>query len=193
MKLRSFYVVHGTLDCMPSSADLLGSIRPPVPGLELEFQNPGDMLGSFGPAAAAAAQSLKTLNEEWGYFRLTGAAAWAISMRRVRRGETAFHWNDDKWEAGLRTLGGPYCEDVIQHLRNTCQSINLMPVPWFPKKLFATRSTLGPSRLARVCEQLCGHLARATDGMIQVFQEGFFTADGESLLPHAPQHRLKTK
>ena len=46
--------------------------------------------------------------------------------------------------------------------------------------------------MATICEQLSGFLARTNDGLIQVYQEGFFSAQGESLLPFCPRHRLKT-
>jgi hypothetical protein len=77
----------------------------------------------------------------------------------------------------------PNCEDVIQHLRKTRQTVYITP----------TNTTLGSTRLARVCEQLCGYLAVATDGLIHVYQEGFFNLEGESLHPYRPQHRLKTR
>ncbi len=80
-------------------------------------------------------------------------------------------------------LDEPHRDLVISHIRRTQHVIHLVPTPVLE---------LGPSKLARMCEQLCGCLARTNEGLIQVFQEGFFSAQGESLLPYCPRHRLKT-
>jgi hypothetical protein len=79
-------------------------------------------------------------------------------------------------------LKGPHSEFVYNHLRQVTQSVTITPL-----------ANLGAVKLARVCEQICGQLAESTDGLIHVFQEGFFNRDGESLLPCNPKHRLKTK
>jgi hypothetical protein len=165
MKLRMWYAVHGANDASPSPAGVLNSVRPKVPGLELDFE---------------------TTDGQWkdGCLRLPDVSIPVILLRRVLRGEETFLWDREGWEAGLRAWAGPMpnCEDVIQHLRKTRQTVYITP----------TNTTLGSTRLARVCEQLCGYFARATDGLIHVFQEGFFNPEGESLHPYCPQHRLKT-
>ena len=77
----------------------------------------------------------------------------------------------------------PHRDYVLEHIHNTRQTVSLMPIS----------ALLGHSRLARICEQLCGYVARASEGLIHVYQEGFFSPEGESLWPHCPRHRLKTR
>jgi hypothetical protein len=80
-------------------------------------------------------------------------------------------------------LDEPHRDLIVSHIHRTQQVINLVPLAVIE---------LGPSKKARICEQLCGFLARTTEGLIQVYQEGFFGSDGESLLPYCPRHKLKT-
>lgn len=89
----------------------------------------------------------------------------------------------DRYEHWFHSLPDePHVEHVREHMRNVRQTIHITPVPVH----------LGAARLARICEQLCGFLARSGDGLIQVYQEGFFSADGASLFPCRAVHRLKT-
>lgn len=166
MKLRSWYAVHGTIDLSPSPSDMLDSIRPSVTGLTLEFD---------------------TVDGTWqkGGFYLAGEPRPTIQMSRVLPGAESFLWDREGWENGLRFAHGenPNYDYVIQCLRETRQTIWLTPVPY----------TLGQTKMARICEQLCGFLARTTKGVIHVFQEGIFSIDGESLHPYCPKHWLKTK
>jgi len=80
-------------------------------------------------------------------------------------------------------LDEPHRDLIVSHIRRTQQVVHLVPLAVIE---------LGPSRKARICEQLCGFLARTTEGLIHVYQEGFFSSDGESLLPYCPRHKLKT-
>ena len=75
--------------------------------------------------------------------------------------------NFRRWSMRGAMLDEPHRDLVISHIRDTQQVIHLVPTPVLE---------LGPSKLARMCEQLCGCLARTNEGLIQVFQEGFFGA-----------------
>ena len=164
MKIRCWYSVHGTIEASPTPSAMLASLRPRVDGLAYDFE-PHD--------------------ESWceGRFRLSDKTVPAIHVRRARAGDEGF---DDlaRLEKILSEMDDePHRDFVLAHIRRTCQSVHVIPLDF----------TLGMSKLARMCEQLCGYLARETEGLIQVFQEGFFSAEGESLLPHCPRHKLKTK
>jgi hypothetical protein len=166
MKLRMWYAVHGAIELSPSPAAMMDSLRPKIPELKLELMAP---------------------DGEWreDFLRLPKPVVPDILVRRARRGEDDFQLDRDGWVDELSAWGGPMpnLELVIAHLRKTQQSVFLTPIS---KKL-------GPAKMARACEQLCGYIARATDGLIHVYQEGFFSPEGESLHPYAPRHRLKTR
>lgn len=163
MKLREWYAVHSKTDATPSPATWLESVQPQVAGLMPDFE---------------------IHDGKWkeGSFRLESLAGPVVLASRVLPGEDAFLWDGSDWETGLRKWGEPNCDYVIQHVRNVKQTFFVTPIHF----------TLSPFRLARVCEQLCGYLARVTDGVIHVYQEGFFNSKGKSLLPCCPQHRLRT-
>jgi hypothetical protein len=165
MKLRFWYKVYRSTEGGPSPAAMLSSLRPRVDGLTHEFES------DF---------------EHWRgeCFRLAGSVAPVILVRRERCGDPGFLeelQNIEHWLSAM--LDEPHRDLVISHIRRAQQVIHLVPTPV---------RELGPSKLARMCEQLCGCLARTNEGLIQVFQEGFFSAQGESLLPYCPRHRLKT-
>jgi len=161
-----WYAVHGAIDVSPSPAAMLESVRPPVAGLVPEFE---------------------TRDGKWqaGRFRFPVETLAVILLTRALPGEDPFLWDRDGWETELKTWGGPMpnYDYTIQHLRKTRQSVYLTPVA----------GRLGTTKMARICEQLCGYLACATEGLIHVYQSGFFNPDGESLYPYCPQHRLKTR
>lgn len=105
-----------------------------------------------------------------------------VLVRRVDLHDESSLWFRDGWEAELGSWPGPNAEAVIEHLRARRQTVTLTPIG----------INFSPTKLARICEQVCGYLARATDGLIQVYQEGFFNTDGESIFPQNPKHKLKT-
>lgn len=165
MKLRFWYQVHGKRDVTLSPDAMLDSIRPRVTGLMYD----GRMLQNGG----------------WqnGGLRLLHESAPIILVGRLVSGDESYLWDRDHWEVEFRFWDGPNCETVIQHIRQTRQTITITPMP----------CTLGSTKLARICEQLSGYVARTTEGLIHVFQEGFFDAEGESLFPYCPKHRLRTR
>jgi hypothetical protein len=165
VKLRFWYSVWGATDDIPSPSAMLESLRPRVDSLVHEFE----------PAS-----------EPWltGHFRLLHSKQPAIRLRREQSDHDEFL---GRLETADQLLNGmldePHRDLVLSHVRRTQQIIHLMPCP---------NLEIGPSKMARICEQMCGFLARTNDGLIQVYQEGFFSAQGESLLPHCARHRLKT-
>ena len=165
MKLRCWYSIHGAIEVSPRPLAMLACVHPRVVGLAYNFE-PDE--------------------ERWrrGQFQRQEATTPAILVSRIGPGDEGFIAADKRYEEWLSTMSDePHRDFVLAHLHRTRQTVNLIPVDF----------TLGMTKLARVCEQLCGFLARETDGLIQVFQEGFFSPQGESLLPHCPRHKLKTK
>ncbi len=165
MKLRFWYSVYAATEDVPSPSAMPKSLRPPIQGLIHELEPDG---------------------EQWrsGRFRLSTSAHPAILVRRERRGDEELLRKLEDAESCLREmLNEPHRDLVLSQIARTQQVIYLTPCPGIE---------LGPSKLARMCEQLCGFLARTSDGLIQVYQEGFFNSQGESLLPYNPRHRLKT-
>lgn len=165
MKLRMWYKVHGKLDVTPCPDAMLQSIRPRVTGLIYD----GRILRNGG----------------WqnGGLRLVHESAPIMRVGRLVPGDEPYPWDRDDWEAELRSWDGPNCEIVIQHIRQTRQTITITPMP----------CSMGSAKLARICEQVSGYVARTTDGLIHVFQAGFFDAEGESLFPHCPKHHLRAR
>jgi hypothetical protein len=165
MKLRFWYAVYGAKEECPSPATMLASLRPKVAGLVHDFEPDG---------------------EQWesGRFRLSGSEAPAILVRRHRAGSDEVRRRREMAEAALATMSDePHRDVVLSHLRETRQLIYLVPCP---------APGIGAAKKARMCEQLCGALARICDGLIQVYQEGIFNSRGESLLPCNPKHSLTT-
>jgi len=164
VKLRHWYAVHGRIGVTPLPAAILDSIR---------------------PRATGVTHDCHIENGGWrnGGFHLLDASGPLIFVRRLVSGDESYLWDRPDWETELRSWDGPNCETVIQHIHQTRQTISITPIAF----------TLGSTKLARICEQVSGCVARATDGLIHVYQEGFFNAEGESLLPYCPQHRLKTR
>jgi hypothetical protein len=165
VKLRFWYKVFGATEDGPSPSAMLNSLRPRVDGLAHEFVPDNELWRS-------------------GRFRLSSSVAPAILVRRTRCGDDGFLEELENMEHLLSAvLDEPHRDLIVSHIHRTQQVINLVPLAVIE---------LGPSKKARICEQLCGFLARTTEGLIQVYQEGFFGSDGESLLPYCPRHKLKT-
>jgi hypothetical protein len=134
-----------------------------------DIPSPSAMLEHLRPRVDGLVHEFEPDVEQWlsGRFRLSGSKHPAILVRRESPGH-------DEFLGRLETL---------EHVRRTQQVIHLVP---------CASLELRPSKMARMCEQLCGFLARTSDGLIQVYQEGFFSAEGKSLLPYCPSHNLKT-
>jgi hypothetical protein len=147
--------------------------------------SPAAMLDSIRPRVSGLTHDARMLQKgDWkiGGLRFLYESAPIVLIGRLVPGDQHYLWDRADWEEELRSLDGPNCERVIQFLRQTQQTITITPMPCI----------LGSTKLARICEQICGHAARATEGLIHVYQEGFFDAEGESLFPYCAKHRLRT-
>jgi hypothetical protein len=165
MELRFWYSVYGVTGDAPSPSAMSASLQPPIDGLVHKFEPD---------------------NEQWrtGHFRLPGSSDPAILVQRKQVGDDGFLGDFEQAEDCLKdVLHEPNGDLVISHICRAQQIIHLVPCPGIK---------LDPITLATMCEQLCGILARTSDGLIQVYQEGFFDSRGESLLPDRPGHRLNT-
>lgn len=143
--------------------------------------SPDAMLDSIRPRVTGLMYDGRMLQN--GGLRLLHESAPILLLGRLVSGDESYLWDRVDWEVELRSWDGLNCETVIQHIRQTRQTITIKPVP----------CTLGNTKLARICEQVSGYVARTTEGLIHVFQEGFFDAEGESLFPYCPKHCLRTR
>lgn len=165
MTLRSWYTVYGATEIDPAPAAMLKAIRPPIEGLVHKFE---------------------PNNEQWrsGEFRLSGSMDPAILVQRERRCDAGFLDKLAKAEAFAKELSDrPNSDRVLAQIRRTQQIVHLVP---------CAVVELGAIKLAKMCEQLCGPIVHPGDGMIQVYQAGFFSSRGESLLPYSHRHKLRT-
>jgi hypothetical protein len=170
MKLREWYLVLGTNSDCPAPEAIMAALRPPIVGLGAEHVPGPDWAKCvlrFPPESVGLA---------------TGAAAApSILLFRQRELEEKIAWARQIVTANP-SWGEPLVQEkLLEHLGRTKQAISIMPVP-----------IAREARMARVCEQICGYLCRTIDGLIQVYQEGFFDPQGESLFPKNAKHRLNT-
>ncbi|MFN0197962.1 MAG: hypothetical protein ACKVT0_14550 [Planctomycetaceae bacterium] len=164
MKIRCWYIVYGKNDECPHPSQLHNSIRPAITNLIYNCK-PNE------------------INWTNSQFTLSTTSVPVITINRTTIGESQFEDEVEKSINAYATIQGEkYQEMIINHLRHTRQILHILP----------TGLSLGNAQLARVCEQVCGFLARETSGIIQVFQEGFFNPQGQSLMPHNPKHKLNT-
>lgn len=164
MKLRSWYSCYGTKEIAPSVQEMLGALSPPIK--DFEFRTPTGM-------------------HEWktGEFWASGEAHPAILLRRLTSSDQELSERIQEFPNWLSAYSDePNLEMLLSAFRQVRQVIHVQPVP----------GAFGPSKMARICEQLCGYFSSVSEGFIQVYQEGFFTMYGESLLPYNPVHTLKT-
>ena len=146
MKLRFWYKVYGATEDGPSPSAMLNSLRPRVDALAHEFVPD---------------------NEQWrsGSFRLSSSVTPAFLVRRTRSGDDEFLEELEKMEHWLSaTLDEPHRDLIVSHIRRTQQVINLVPLAIIE---------LGPSRRARICEQLCGFLRAQQRGLSRCTRKGF--------------------
>jgi hypothetical protein len=165
MDLRFWYTVYGTLGDAPPPSAVSGCLQPRIEGLLHEFE-PDD--------------------RHWrsGEFRLSGAASPAILITRKLVGDDAFLADLEQAEECLSDVLHERNGDlVLSQICRAQQIFHLVP---------SSGAGIDPATLAAICEQLCGIFARTSEGLIQVYQEGFFDSLGESLLPYIPGHQLRT-
>jgi len=167
------------------------------------------MLSCIKPRVSGLICDFEIDNGAWhdGCFRMDPPAVPVILVYRYLPGDEGF--SSAGSEAGLKKWvpAGPERRRLLAHLRRSQQMISLTPIPFY--RITHSRSqrgaqvvyrgkglrigrALGPARLARICEQLCGCLARTCDGLIGASQAGLFSPEGQPLLPGFPPHKLKT-
>ena len=169
MKLRSWYTVFATAQVCPFPSLWVDSLRPAVKDLVCHAQ-PDE--------------------KNWTTVEMTFSKASSplVHLSRVQIGPHNFEDEITRRVEGMakfrneQTQGEDQFAVVTDFLRRTRQIIHIKPVD----------VQIGQSKLARICEQLCGACARNSEGLIQVFQEGFFDVGGNSLFPFDPRHQLKT-
>jgi hypothetical protein len=140
------------------------------------------ILEAIRPRLAEQAMSAEGPENDWQFGTIRAAGDVSITVCRDRKGDQDF----DDWVHSFAASEPWFREhENWEHVKDFVSRA---------KQRIVIRAMLGsrPYQLARVCEQLCGAIGRQTDGLIQVFQEGFFNLEGESLLPKQPSHRLKT-
>jgi len=170
MKIREWYSVYARETTCPDPQAMVAALRPRVKDITLSFP---DGEGWEQGSIFLAPERLPLLNREIAPFitlsRRTNNLAEQLSW------STGLVVNNGNWP------GSEHRETLLSHLKATGQVINIMPMPM-----------VRVAKMARICEQLCGYLCRELNGLIQVYQEGFFSREGESLFPKNPIHRLKT-
>ncbi len=127
------------------------------------------MLDSLRPRVEGLVHEFEAGSELWlaECFRLSQSKQPAIMVRREQSGHDEFRDRLENAEHVLKdVLNEPNRDLVLSYVRRTQQVIHLTP---------CASVEIGSSRMARICEQLCGYLARTNGGLIQVYQEGFFT------------------
>jgi hypothetical protein len=135
----------------------------PDPAAVLEFLHGqgGDVAGHFH-------------GDDLGWFRaelLLGGTP--VSLERYLTAEDDIRNDLNTWAAWLESVpANPHQGPLMQHMIGT-------------KQLF-TLQVPGDANCQDQVTNLCRYLARQTDGVYQVDQQGFFAADGTLLVPEQP-------
>ena len=175
MKLRSWYVAWCISPACPDQAGLVGAIHP-----ALKKAQWASIVQGKEWERITITMSAEPLRVPFGSDLLVSSQVWASRHIADRDVTNLRQWASD-WLRSTAYNDEPHRDAVLNHVLQSSQTIHLTSV-------LATR----PARVARVCEQIVGYLCRTLNGIIQVHQEGFFGATGESLVPKNDRHRLKT-
>jgi hypothetical protein len=93
-----------------------------------------------------------------------------VVLERFLASEEGIRAELNNWAAWIETVEGhPQRDRLMRHMIGTSQ-------------LFTLRSPLGEAGMKALCLAACRFLAAATEGVFQVDDEGFFAADGTSLI-----------
>jgi hypothetical protein len=96
-----------------------------------------------------------------------------LVVERFWRDEEGIREELQAWAAWLETCeDNPHHERLMQHLTSTQQVFTL----------WSEWEQQDAGGLDHVCQAICQYLARATDGVYQVDQQGFFDRDGTLLV-----------
>lgn len=102
--------------------------------------------------------------------------AMALVVERFWRDEEGIRDELQAWAAWVETCeDNPHHERLMQLLTSTQQVFTLRSVP----------EQHDAGGLDQVCQAICQYLARATEGVYQVDQQGFFDMNGTLLLPES--------
>lgn len=95
-----------------------------------------------------------------------------LRLERFLSTEEGIRAELNTWAAWLETKeNNPYAVSLMQHMISTKQIFTLQTDP-----------TAG-DRTVEICNELCRHLARLTDGVYQADAQGFLDAQGLLLVP----------
>jgi len=148
-----WYRVFGTNDAQPEPAALLDHLQ--GHGTEVAGNFRGDDEGWFGADVVFAAE------------------ATPLHLERYLAAEEGIRADLNSWAAWLETADySPNHQPLMQHVIGTTQ-------------LFILRRPIDHANevlVEELCLSLCQFLARATAGVYQVDDQGFFAADGTLLL-----------
>jgi hypothetical protein len=148
-----WYRVFGTNDVQPEPAALLEAVR--ALGIEATAEFGGDEQGWFRVALTFAAD------------------ATPVHLERYLATEEGIRADLNSWAAWLETADySPNHGPLMQHVISTRQLFTLRCPIDHADEVLVERLCVGVSRF----------LARTTDGVYQVDDEGFFAADGILLL-----------
>lgn len=182
MKLRAWYAVWAASERKVSPAELWAALRPKVSGIVAE---PAFTLKTWDEVRSKIAIDVGSETPSFDLaehcvFRVekTGETLmqvrWVRDADAVRKRAKEMHDWVESMDDELNKAA------VVTHLKQTCQIISVTPFP----------RTIGIDRKARICEQLCGYLARECRGLIHVEAAGIFNRDGKSFFPYNPEHCL---
>ncbi len=96
----------------------------------------------------------------------------SLQVDRFLRAEEGIRAELQAWAAWLETTDSPHTTELMQRLIGTQQVFTLKP----PE----TRSA--DASIEQICLAVCQFLADATEGVYQIDERGFFSADGNLLV-----------
>ncbi len=182
MKLRAWYIVWAASDRSVSPTELWDALRPKVNGIVVE--------PAFTPETWDEVRTKITIDvgseapsfdlAEHCVFRVEKTGETLMQVRWVRDADAVRKRTKEMHDWVESMVDEPNKAVVLAHLKQTCQIISVTPLP----------QTIGIDRIARICEQLCGYLAREFRGLIHVEAAGVFNRDGNSFFPYNPKHCL---
>jgi hypothetical protein len=149
--------VFGITDTQPEPAALANGLQPVAPSLRVH-------------AVKAGERGWHRTEIQW------AGGATPLVVERFWRDEEGIREELQAWAAWVETCAdNPHHERLMQHLTSTQQVFTLRSVP----------EHHDAGGLDHVCQAICQYLARVTDGVYQVDQQGFFDRDGTLLLPES--------
>lgn len=135
---------------------------------------PSAVLGHLHALGVSATGTFAPPGEDWAQAVLHVGDAAPLELERFLAAEEGIRAELNTWAAFLETCAdSPNSVPLMEHMIQTSQ-------------LFTLRHPLDAAneeRAEQLCVGLAQFLADATDGVYQVDDEGFYTADGVLILP----------